>query len=171
MWRTQKPDGHQPRHQQGAALFMALVFLLIMTLLGVFTMNISRMENLMAGNNQFQAIALGNSELALREIEAVILGITQDSKPGFPDFNHANEYYNAGEINTATPDWNKIEHARTANGSRYVVEYEPVTWQGNSASWPGNELTAHLFRITTRTTSGRGAQRSTQIIYATDAAP
>ena len=150
---------------------MALIFLLIMTLLGVSAMNLSRMENLMAGNNQFQAIALSNSELALRETEAVILGITEDGKPGFPDFNRANEYYNAGEINTATPDWSKIEHAITAGGSIYVVEYEPVTWQGNSASWPGNERTVHLFRITTRTTSGRGAQRSTQVIYATDAAP
>ena len=171
MWRTQKPAGYQPRRQQGAALFMALVFLLIMTLLGVFAMNLSRMENLMAGNNQFQAIALSNSELALREITATILGITADGKPGIPDFNRADEYYNAGEIDTATPDWNKIGHARTADGSLYVVEYEPVTWQGNSARWPGNELTVHLFKITTRTSSGRGAQRTTQIIYATDEAP
>jgi Tfp pilus assembly protein PilX len=171
MWHTQKPGGYRPKHQQGAALFMALVFLLIMTLLGVFAMNISRMENIMAGNNQFQAQALSNSELALREIEAVILSITADGKPGFPNFNRANEYYNAGEIDTATPDWNKIEHARTANGSRYVVEYEPVTWQGNSARWPGHERMVHLFRITTRTTSSRGAQRTTQLIYATDAAP
>jgi len=56
-------------YKRGTALFMSLIFLLIMTILGVFGMNISRMENLMAGNNQFQAQALNNSELALREIE------------------------------------------------------------------------------------------------------
>ena len=171
MWSTQKPGGHQSKQQQGVALFMALIFLLIMTLLGVFGMNIARMENLMAGNNRFQAIALSNNELALREIEAVILNITKDGKPGIPDFNRANEYYNAGEINTATPDWGKVNHASTADGSRYVVEYEPVTRQGNSARWPGNDLTAHLFRITTRTTAARGAQRTTQVIYVTDEAP
>ena len=59
--------------QRGAALFMALIFLLIMTILGVFGMNLSRMENLMAGNNQFQALALNHAELmldaGLREIE------------------------------------------------------------------------------------------------------
>jgi len=167
MWSTQKPG----RHQQGVALFMALIFLLIMTLLGMSGMNIARMENLMAGNNQFQAMALGKNELALREIEAVILDITEDGKPDIPDFNLANEYYNTGEIKAVTPDWSKVDHASTTDGSLYVVEYEPVTWLGNSARWQGNDLTAHLFKITTRTTLGRGAQRTTQIIYATTEVP
>ena len=167
MWRTKKPG----RQQQGVALFMALVFLLIMTLLGMSGMNMARMENLMAGNNQFQTMTLSKNELALREIEAVILDITEDGKPDFPDFKLANEYYNAGEIRTVTPDWSQVDHARTADGSLYVVEYEPVTWLGNSARWQGTELTAHLFKITTRTTLGRGTRRTTQIIYATTRAP
>ena len=52
------------RRQRGAALFMSLIFLLILTILGVFGMNISRMENLMAGNAQFQTSALNNAERA-----------------------------------------------------------------------------------------------------------
>jgi len=167
MWNTQKPG----RQQQGVVLFMALVFLLIMTLLGMSGMNMARMENLMAGNNQFQAMALGKNELALREIEAVIFDITEDGNPDFPDFKLANEYYRAGEIRTVTPDWSQVDHASTADGSLYVVEYEPVTWLGNSARWQGTELTAHFFKITTRTTLGRGTQRTTQIIYATTRAP
>ena len=67
---TTSPISHR---QRGAALFMALIFLLIMTLLGVFGMNLSRMENMMAGNNQFQALALNHAELmldaGLREVE------------------------------------------------------------------------------------------------------
>jgi Tfp pilus assembly protein PilX len=52
-------------HQQGAALFMALIMLLVLTILGVFGMNMSRLENLMAGNAQFQTTALNNAEYAL----------------------------------------------------------------------------------------------------------
>ena len=55
--------------QKGAALFMALIFLLILTILGVFGMNLSRLENMMAGNNQFQMAALSNAELAVDEAE------------------------------------------------------------------------------------------------------
>lgn len=171
MCSTQKPGRQQPKQQQGVALFMALIFLLIMTLLGMSGMNMARMENLMAGNHQFQAITLGKNELALREIEAVILDITEDGKPEFPDFKLANEYYRAGEISTVTPDWSQVDHATTADGSLYVVEYEPVTWLGNSARWQGPDLTAHLFKITTRSTFARGTQRTTQIVYATTRVP
>ncbi len=55
--------------QAGAALFMSLIFLLIMTILGVFGMNVSRMENLMAGNTQFQTTALNNAEFVLAQAE------------------------------------------------------------------------------------------------------
>lgn len=150
---------------------MALIFLLMMTLLGVFGMNLSHMENLMAGNNQFQAQALSNNELALREIETITLVITTDGKPGIPDFSNENQYHNAGDIDAAMQDWSTIEHASTAGGSIYVVEYEPVIWQGNSAKWQGNGLTAHLFTITARTTAGKGTRRTTQVIYGTDEAP
>lgn len=61
-------SGHTPR-QQGAALFMALIFLLILTILGVFGMNVSRLENLMAGNSQFQTTALNNAEYTLARAE------------------------------------------------------------------------------------------------------
>jgi type IV pilus assembly protein PilX len=56
-------------HQRGAALFMALIFLLILTILGVFGMNVSRLENLMAGNAQFQTTALNNAEYVLTRAE------------------------------------------------------------------------------------------------------
>lgn len=58
-----------PSRQQGAALFMALIFLLILTMLGVFGMNVSRLENLMSGNAQFQTTALNNAEYTLARAE------------------------------------------------------------------------------------------------------
>ena len=158
-------------YQRGAALFMSLIFLLIMTMLGVFGMNISRMENLMAGNNQFQAQALNDSELALREIEVTTLGITEDGAQGVPNFDTSDQYYYADDIDSSALDWNSVDHATTSNGSRYVVEYEPITWNGNSARWNGSGLTASLFTITTQTTSSKGAQRTTQVVYGTNESP
>ena len=61
--------------QRGAALFMALIFLLILTMLGVFGMNVSRLENMMAGNAQFQTTALSNAEYVLARAENDLLGL------------------------------------------------------------------------------------------------
>jgi len=158
-------------YQRGVALFMALICLLIMTLLGVFGLNLSRMENVMAGNSRFQLQALGKSELAVREIENTLLDITHDHKTGVPDFGLDNAYYRAGEVDTAAPDWSGISHATTANGSRYLVEYDNPVWTGNSIKWQGVGLMAHVFRITLQTPSGQGAQRTLQVVYGTDEAP
>lgn len=158
-------------YQRGAALFMSLIFLLIMTMLGVFGMNISRMENLMAGNNQFQAQALNDGELALRDIEVTTLGITEDGQPGVPNFDADDQYHYAGDIDSSALDWDSVDYATTSNGSRYVVEYEPTVWSGNSAKWAGSGLTASLFTITAQTTSSKGASRTVQIVYGTNEAP
>jgi len=65
-------------HQDGAALFMALIFLLVLTVLGVFGMNISRLENLMAGNTQFQTEAMNNTEYVLVAAEDDIKTLATD---------------------------------------------------------------------------------------------
>jgi Tfp pilus assembly protein PilX len=71
------------RNQGGAALFMALIFLLVLTMLGVFGMNISRLENLMAGNTQFQTLALSNTEYILVAAENDIKNVV--GNPFDPD--------------------------------------------------------------------------------------
>jgi Tfp pilus assembly protein PilX len=71
------------RKQAGAALFMALIFLLVLTILGVFGMNISRLENLMAGNTQFQTLALNNAEYILVAAESDIKNVA--GNPFDPD--------------------------------------------------------------------------------------
>ena len=161
-----------PTQQRGAALFMALIFLLIMTILGVFGMNMSRMENLMAGNSQFQVQALNDSELALREVEDVAFGYTTDGVEGSPNVDIANdEYYILGEIDAETLDWSAIDHETTADGSIYVIEASFEPWEGNSAVWGGSGINANLFKITTQTASSKGARRTTQVIFGTEDSP
>jgi cytochrome c biogenesis protein ResB len=150
---------------------MALIILLIMTILGVFGMNVSRLENLMAGNNQSQAQALSDSELALRDIEEITLDITQDNQINVPNFDLDNEYYRVGQVDTVALDWSAITHGTTSDGSIYVIEYDNPEWKGNSTKWQGSGLKAHLFTITSQTTSGKGARRTIQVVFGTDEAP
>ena len=160
-----------PKYQSGVALFMALIILLIMTILGVLGMNISHLENLMAGNDQFQVQALNDSELALRDIEEITLGITEDGLVNIPNFDLDDEYYRLGEVDTAVLDWSAINHATTSSGTLYIIEYDDPEWKGNSAKWLGTGLKAHLFTITSQTTSGKGTRRTVQAVYGTDEAP
>lgn len=93
-------DSHTPTHtgrQRGAALFMALIFLLILTILGVFGMNISRLENMMAGNTQFQTTALNNAEYILVRGENDIKAIAKagSGNPFNPDTD-GDHYYPIG---------------------------------------------------------------------------
>ena len=56
-------------HQAGAVLVVGLIFLLILTLLGVTSMRATTLEERMAGNNYDRQIALQSAEMALREAE------------------------------------------------------------------------------------------------------
>ncbi len=93
------------RRQAGAALFMALIFLLVLTILGVFGMNVSRLENLMAGNTQFQTLALNNAEYILVAGEDDIKTIT--GNPFDPD-TAGDHYYPQGTVDF-DPDLSGIQ--------------------------------------------------------------
>lgn len=67
MNRNMKPN--IVKHQRGAALFIALILLLVITILAVSTMGTSRLELRMAGNSQF---ALHAFQAAQSAIEARI---------------------------------------------------------------------------------------------------
>ena len=112
--RCSKP---MPR-QRGAALFMALIFLLILTILGVFGMNVSRLENLMAGNAQFQTTALNNAEYVLVRAERDLTTIETDLYNGtgtnpFLGTDTGDAYFcaNADSCLSTTGDGNSIDPA------------------------------------------------------------
>ncbi|MCP5146236.1 MAG: pilus assembly protein [Gammaproteobacteria bacterium] len=58
--------------QQGAALVVSLVILVIVTMLGLTTLNTSVMEERMAGNTRSREIAFEAAEAAVREAEDTI---------------------------------------------------------------------------------------------------
>lgn len=186
-----QPINHPSRGQQGAALFMALIFLLILTILGVFGMNTSRLENLMAGNNQFQTTALNNAELIVKRAEQVIDDLTLATLPftdldasGDEFYDHSRPgltYIEPHELNWsfdyATTD--KVPGCEGANADkcRYVVEYYGKTVRsGGNLEWQtGSSCVssdcAWVFVITAQNEASRGAKRTVQSVFITETAP
>lgn len=190
--------------QRGAALFMALIFLLILTILGVFGMNVSRLENLMAGNAQFQTTALNNAEYVLaraeRDLQALLTSTTANP---FLVSTTTDQYYCANDdsCERATGDGDLIDPAALiwtfANTTIELpdVDNDGSDTDGNSTPDDGTgqyvivdagydnatgecltqqckqEVLAgaqvHVFQVTARSTSSKGARRIIQSAYVT----
>ena len=78
--------------QRGAALIMALVFLIMLTLLGLTSMNTTSLEEKMANNTRDRDLAFQSAEAALRAGEAWIETMPDAATPAFP--NNAKGLYN-----------------------------------------------------------------------------
>lgn len=57
------------RHQRGASLLVALVFLVIMAMLGITAANVTSLQERMAGHTRDRDLALQAAEAALRDAE------------------------------------------------------------------------------------------------------
>ena len=64
--------------QQGAALVVALIMLLVMTVLGIAAMQVTRIEERMAGNSRDVNLAFQGAEAGLRDAEARIAARPRD---------------------------------------------------------------------------------------------
>jgi type IV pilus assembly protein PilX len=86
------------KRESGAALIVALIFLLIMSLLGTSSVRTSTMQERMAGNMRDSNVAFQRSEAGLRSAEQYLL-----STNNLPEFNDTNGFY---ELNSDDrPDW------------------------------------------------------------------
>jgi type IV pilus assembly protein PilX len=80
---------HFPGYRQaGSAMIVALIFLLLMTLIGTAAMRGSTMQERMAGNTRDWNLAFQSAEAALREAEEFLL-----TTPVLPDFDDAAGLY------------------------------------------------------------------------------
>lgn len=168
--------------QRGAALFMALIFLLIMTILGVFGMNLSRMQNLMAGNNQFQALALNHAELmldaGLREIEDNI-GPPYVSPDDSGDHIYLNTSASSETIDPTTLNWsfNSVNTTPPGGNSNYDYEYV-IEYIGSLDGTENGLCTAstgtgsslddcirEIYLVTSQGITSRGAKRIIQSVF------
>lgn len=75
-----KAPPNRPAHQRGFVLVTALIFLMVLSLLGVMAMRGSLFEERFAANDRDLAVARENAELALRDAERDILGLRFDGQ-------------------------------------------------------------------------------------------
>jgi Tfp pilus assembly protein PilX len=174
--------------ENGTALAMAMLFLVVLTILGVAAMRAARQEMLIAGNVRLQNTALGNTEYVLAAGEQDVMQLM--GNPFSPDIA-GDHYYPTGTIdfnpvtprverpgdrawtfNRATvqlPDLDNDGLADDGSGDYCIQDAGLLTLHGEDASvngslhpLPGARLQA--FRVTARTTQSRGTQRTVQSV-------
>ena len=122
------------RRQQGAALVIGLVLLLVLTLLAVSSMNSASLEFIMAGNEQYRANAFQASEVGIEQ--TLIQGNFNPSDPNGLPYAGAN----GGDA------WNSVVNLPLGNAA------QPALW-GNS--W--NAFSTFHFEVLSTGTSARGS--------------
>jgi len=127
-------QGRSRARQQGAALVIGLILLMVLTLLAVSSMNTASLEFIMAGNEQYRSNAF----------QAAEAGIEQSLVQGTFNPDAAAQQLNGN--NTANDTW-----ASTINLPLGNVP-QPALW-GNS--W--NSFSTYHFEIASTGTSTRGA--------------
>jgi type IV pilus assembly protein PilX len=132
MRRPQRQSGS--RRQQGAALVIGLILLLVLTLLAVSGMNSASLEFIMAGNEQYRANAFQAAEAGIEQ--TLILAA----------FNPGSPKQNLNGANTATDAWASSVTPQL-NGAPL-----PAIW---GFSW--NSFSTYHFEVQSTGTSTRGA--------------
>jgi type IV pilus assembly protein PilX len=155
-----KPDKcSQYRHQQGAALVVGLVFLLVLTMIGVSAIQTSTQEERMTGYVLDSNASLQAAEAALREAETFVKGYTETTlgaayyaDPGTsPDPNIPADWKtaNARTVSTLTFNANTISLLKSL--PMYRIEKQPIL-----PTEAGQPLTKEAFLITAYSTGGSG---------------
>ena len=138
---TMKARQHNSVRQQGAALVIGLILLLVLTLLAVSGMNSASLEFVMAGNEQYHTNAFQAAEAGIEQSVAQEQAAAQPWNPN--PLLPANAYAGA---TTATDSW-------TAN----------VALQNNGVGNPApsgyslGTFTQYYFEVQSAGTSTRGA--------------
>ncbi len=108
------------RTQSGVALITGLIFLVLLTLIGMTAMQTTMLEEKMAGNLRNENLAFQASEAALRAGESYLQGITVGP---FLDAKNAKGLYLPAL--SATTEWWEIADIWTAAGSRAYATTPP----------------------------------------------
>lgn len=153
--------------QGGGALIVSLLILLVMTFIGITGMQVTSLEEKMAGNMRDRNLAFQAAESALRTGE---LALTQAT---VPFFNCSNGLYRANNIDcddgtseTASV-WNAVNWssdqvvtlsnltlADTAADPAYIIEELPVVPEAGASLEAGVPSEANYYRVTARGIGG-----------------
>lgn len=156
------------QHQRGAVLVLGLIFLMMLTLMGVAAYSVATQEEKMSGNARDLKRAFEAAESSLRDCEAVIGGFGS-----LPTFDGTGGMYPAAATNQPsvyeTVNWNSSTAVRALASPLNDVRQQPacmaeqlVTLQGKpvdgAQSGPQQLVPEVVYRITAR---GYGMYSST----------
>lgn len=129
-----KPRKHTLRHQQaGVALFMSLIMLLIITVLGLSSVQTTTLQERMARNARDSNLAFLAAESALKDAEAVIETFnTVDDSFGI-DPKDANPRQCLPSPNAAAGRYHELDYNCQPN-------WEQVDWEGNTGFYTATVL-------------------------------
>jgi type IV pilus assembly protein PilX len=156
MIRTTLRDN--PSNQRGAALIVALVMLLVMTVLGISAARTTNLQERMAGNLRDSNLAFQSAERALREGEAFLRGAS------LPPFTGAGGLLTMQDSGGLATFWNGYDWAASsrtgtlmtgvAAAPRYVIEELPAVPQAGGSERFGPLPDIGFYRITAQAQGG-----------------
>ncbi|HMB74618.1 MAG TPA: PilX N-terminal domain-containing pilus assembly protein [Gammaproteobacteria bacterium] len=146
------------RRERGAALIIALVFLIVLTMLGVSSMRTTTLQQRMAGNQRDSNLAFQAAEAGLREAEQFL---RQAALPRFVGNDGLLQRQDNGGLASfwRTYDWDtgSVTAAAVpgvAEPPRYVIEeLPPVQAKGDSLRF-GAMPEPEFYRVTSRAVGG-----------------
>lgn len=120
--------------QRGAALFIALILLLVLTLLGISSSNTSILQERMIANSTETQLAFQRAEAGLRQIEAVTQevgfgGIRSLVEPFTVDAGGAFEFNDCTLTARTNADWNRLPWQPSSSldeSLTYVVDWSSL---------------------------------------------
>ncbi|MEQ5836530.1 PilX N-terminal domain-containing pilus assembly protein [Marinobacter sp. NFXS9] len=174
---------HKPlklmRQEEGAALLVSLVMLLLLTIIGLSAVNLTTMDTRISANMKDRSMAFDAAETALN-----IAGDTIEPGTPTPDSSTAGMLSSSMADNwwkSADETWwtNNSEavsdfsgRKNSTNGISYVIE-QPIEIDSNGANQQVNDLgmggikpVTRFYRITSRGRGPGGADVNLQSVYA-----
>jgi type IV pilus assembly protein PilX len=150
--------------QRGAALITALLLLVVLTILGLSVMQMSRVQEKMAGNTRDINVGFETAEATLRNAEALIRAQPGQPIP-CPDNSCPYRSDDLGDIANQPSDWWANNAQAFADGSgnpmtgvkdnpRYVIEQIAVLPDVPDPTDPAAIRT--FYRVTARSTGASG---------------
>ncbi len=176
--------------ERGVALFMTLTILLILTILGISSIQTTSMQERMARNYRDVNIAFQGAEAAIAEAEAYLETITNIG--GFPDITDTQlcvsglcnsidgtarwtqdyGYVDWDDATTYRATTTTKEELGAADDPKYIIEYvarvtiEQDTLNIGNVGEGGSSGRAYVFRITSQGTGGtQEAKAMIQALY------
>lgn len=164
--------------QNGSSLITTLLIMVVIMLIGTSAMLAANNQVKLAGNLQYQSLALDRAEIARTQAEWWLSRPGNASSPGFDSYTTNSKelypinYFSEQKIDPVSMIWNDSNSMQAGSGyNRYVIEQ-----LGENMKLPGSEVNSpkqskrpcssvDLFRTINRGQSQRGAVQYVQTVF------